>query len=130
MLREILPCRAVRQRCRHLQPGSTVIWKIVADAGKHQLDFEPPDGTGPTAVICYTLNLFLQQTLEQWNKIFMICNGIVLSSGIIFFIFGSAEVQKWNYPSVTEAGKVCPPVDKDKKELHAETFQADITIHL
>ncbi|GIY82311.1 putative inorganic phosphate cotransporter [Caerostris darwini] len=71
-----------------------------------------------------------KQTLEQWNKIFMICNGIVLSSGIIFFIFGSAEVQKWNYPSVTEEGKVCPPVDKDKKDLRAETFQADITIHL
>ncbi|GFU13535.1 hypothetical protein NPIL_435341 [Nephila pilipes] len=40
----------------------------------------------------------LKQTLEQWNKVFFISIGVVMSSGIIFLFFGSAEVQSWNFP--------------------------------
>ncbi|XP_055941828.1 putative inorganic phosphate cotransporter [Argiope bruennichi] len=40
-----------------------------------------------------------KQTLEEWNKIFFICIGIIMSSGIIFCVFGSAEVQPWNFPT-------------------------------
>ncbi|GIY75535.1 putative inorganic phosphate cotransporter [Caerostris darwini] len=39
-----------------------------------------------------------EQTIEQWNKVFFISIGVVMVSGIIFSLFGSAEVQEWNYP--------------------------------
>lgn len=37
-----------------------------------------------------------QQTIEQWHKTFIICIIVVLSSGVVFSIFGSAEIQSWN----------------------------------
>ncbi|CAL1293153.1 unnamed protein product [Larinioides sclopetarius] len=40
-----------------------------------------------------------EQSLEQWNKIYFISIAILMSSGIIFCLFGSAEVQPWNYVS-------------------------------
>lgn len=46
-----------------------------------------------------------EQTLEQWNKIFMLCIALIMSSGIIFCLFGSADVQSWNYPENEEVDK-------------------------
>ncbi|XP_054723667.1 sialin-like isoform X2 [Uloborus diversus] len=38
-----------------------------------------------------------EQTVEQWTIFFIICIAIVLSSSIFFVLFGSAEVQSYNY---------------------------------
>ncbi|GFT52754.1 vesicular glutamate transporter 2.2 [Nephila pilipes] len=39
-----------------------------------------------------------EQTSEQWNKIFMLCIALIMSLGIIFCVFGSADIQSSNYP--------------------------------
>ncbi|XP_055933981.1 putative inorganic phosphate cotransporter isoform X3 [Argiope bruennichi] len=70
-----------------------------------------------------------QQTLEQWNKIFFMCIGIVLSSGIFFCIFGSAEVQPWNYTSSEDENKAYS-VENERKEFEEMGHPVDSTIHL
>lgn len=41
--------------------------------------------------------LTTNETLGEWHSVFWISFAIVISSGIIFIIFGSAEVQAWNF---------------------------------
>ncbi|XP_055942590.1 putative inorganic phosphate cotransporter isoform X2 [Argiope bruennichi] len=67
-----------------------------------------------------------KQTIEQWNNIFWICIGITMSSGIIFCVFGSAEVQPWNDPSTETKHKT---ESKDTLELDSE-YQMDIVTHM
>ncbi|CAL1293171.1 unnamed protein product [Larinioides sclopetarius] len=38
-----------------------------------------------------------EQTLAQWNNIFFMCTGVIMSAGVVFYAFGSAEVQAWNF---------------------------------
>ncbi|GBN42764.1 Putative inorganic phosphate cotransporter [Araneus ventricosus] len=38
-----------------------------------------------------------EQTLAQWNNIFFMCTAVIMSAGIVFYAFGSAEVQPWNF---------------------------------
>ena len=40
---------------------------------------------------------FFQQTLEQWNKVFFLSIGIVMSSAIAFIFFGTVKIQAWNF---------------------------------
>ncbi|GBN69743.1 Vesicular glutamate transporter 2, partial [Araneus ventricosus] len=63
-----------------------------------------------------------QQTLEQWNKIFLMCIGIVFSSGILFCVFGSAEVQPWNYASDEDGN--------NREEFEEMEHYVDAAIHL
>lgn len=42
------------------------------------------------------------QTLEEWNQIFIISIVLSMVSGIVFCLFGSAEVQEWNSPSTSD----------------------------
>ena len=44
-----------------------------------------------------TFLFFLQQTLEQWNKVFFIGIGVVMFSKITFVVFGSSKNQPWNF---------------------------------
>lgn len=56
------------------------------------------------------------QTIEQWNKVFFITIGVVLSSGIVFAVFGSAEVQPWNYVEEDDLKKEERRTDEDVNE--------------
>ncbi|XP_035224153.1 putative inorganic phosphate cotransporter isoform X2 [Stegodyphus dumicola] len=71
------------------------------------------------------------QTTEQWNKVFLISVIVVLSSGIFFFFFGSAEIQPWNFSS--EELSKCNTVTC-KKETNLERkendFNSDIINHI
>ncbi|GFY43315.1 vesicular glutamate transporter 2.2 [Trichonephila inaurata madagascariensis] len=71
-----------------------------------------------------------EQTLEQWNKIFMMCIALIMSSGIIFCVFGSADVQSWNYPENEETDK--KPTKENKVEGSVETTEKpmDAVVHL
>ncbi|CAL1293116.1 unnamed protein product [Larinioides sclopetarius] len=71
-----------------------------------------------------------EQTFEQWNKIFMICTGLVLSSGIIFWVFGSAEVQPWNYPTTDDSNNKGSKDQEKMKELEEAENQSIAVIHL
>lgn len=42
------------------------------------------------------------QTLEQWHKIFIISIVVSLGTGIIFLLFGSADVQPWSKKAVDD----------------------------
>ncbi|GFS32385.1 uncharacterized protein NPIL_486751, partial [Nephila pilipes] len=42
--------------------------------------------------------LTTHETLVEWHSVFWISLAVVGSSGFIFIIFGSAEVQPWNFP--------------------------------
>ncbi|XP_055624146.1 sialin-like isoform X2 [Toxorhynchites rutilus septentrionalis] len=37
-----------------------------------------------------------KNTMEEWRNVFLISAGIYVISGIIFIVFGSGKVQKWN----------------------------------
>ncbi|XP_063709262.1 sialin-like [Culicoides brevitarsis] len=54
-----------------------------------------------------------QSTFEQWSKIFWIGGGVYIIPAIIFMIFGSGEVQKWNDLSESR--------EKDKKIIERYT---------
>ncbi|KAF8787741.1 Sialin like protein [Argiope bruennichi] len=43
------------------------------------------------------------ETLSEWRIVFWINLGVVGSSGLIYTLFGSAEVQSWNYSEVEQA---------------------------
>ncbi|GBN19108.1 Putative inorganic phosphate cotransporter [Araneus ventricosus] len=47
----------------------------------------------------------VEESLEQWNKIFLLCIAFVMSSGILFCLFGSAEVQPWNFPTTEDVDR-------------------------
>lgn len=38
----------------------------------------------------------LQKTLSRWSKVFYLSGAICIITGLIFIIFGSSKVQKWN----------------------------------
>lgn len=40
----------------------------------------------------------LQQSVGQWQKVFWIATGMLVSSGIIYILFAKSEVQPWNNP--------------------------------
>ncbi|GFU17322.1 hypothetical protein NPIL_486321 [Nephila pilipes] len=57
------------------------------------------------------------QTLEEWNQIFFISIALLIASGIIFCMFGSAEVQPWNSPPTDETDKKSPQESKEKNQI-------------
>ncbi|KAF8787708.1 putative inorganic phosphate cotransporter like protein [Argiope bruennichi] len=70
-----------------------------------------------------------EQTLEQWNKVFFVSIGVVMTSGIIFSIFGSAEVQEWNFPKVKDSGSY-DGKSKDKLNYENSIDFNDAITHL
>ncbi|GFT22746.1 vesicular glutamate transporter 2.2 [Nephila pilipes] len=71
-----------------------------------------------------------EQTLEQWNKIFMLCIALIMSSGIIFCVFGSADVQSWNYPENEESDKNHSDEKKIEKPTEVIAQSIDAVVHL
>lgn len=45
------------------------------------------------------------QTIGQWNKVFLIASSILFVTGVIFTIFGSAKVAKWNFKQPAAANQ-------------------------
>ncbi|XP_054267712.1 vesicular glutamate transporter 2-like [Macrosteles quadrilineatus] len=39
---------------------------------------------------------FNNQTLERWKLVFLITSGMLISSGIVYVLFASSELQSWN----------------------------------
>lgn len=37
-----------------------------------------------------------KSTFEEWTKIFWIGGGVYIVPALVFMVFGSGEVQKWN----------------------------------
>ncbi|GFY44207.1 vesicular glutamate transporter 2 [Trichonephila inaurata madagascariensis] len=58
-----------------------------------------------------------EQTLEQWNKIFLMCIGLTMSSGIFFCIFGSADVQPWNYSNEETKKRIFELLYNDEDDI-------------
>ncbi|GBN55623.1 hypothetical protein AVEN_348-1 [Araneus ventricosus] len=46
------------------------------------------------------------ETLSEWRIVFWINLGIVGSSGLVYALFGSADIQSWNYPEIEHSGEV------------------------
>lgn len=40
----------------------------------------------------------MQSTIDEWSSIFLIGGLVYVGTAIIFIIFGSVEIQKWNTP--------------------------------
>ncbi|GFY68289.1 hypothetical protein TNIN_304751 [Trichonephila inaurata madagascariensis] len=59
--------------------------------------------------------LTTNETLGEWHSVFWITFAVVLSSGFVFIIFGSAEVQPWNFPE----GKPLMKKITDEKKINA-----------
>ncbi|KAG8182752.1 hypothetical protein JTE90_023392 [Oedothorax gibbosus] len=66
-------------------------------------------------------NLTENQTIEEWQIVFFISIAIVLSCGLIFNIFGSAEIQPWNDPESQDKLKAM------EKEFELENSKSSVT---
>ncbi|GBO43168.1 hypothetical protein AVEN_267518-1 [Araneus ventricosus] len=71
-----------------------------------------------------------EESLEQWNKIFLICIAIILSSGVLFCLFGSADVQPWNFPSTDDSERNSPKDESLKSGSKECTLSEETSIHL
>ncbi|GFY68792.1 vesicular glutamate transporter 1 [Trichonephila inaurata madagascariensis] len=75
-------------------------------------------------------NLFLvgimtkNQTLEEWNQIFIISIVLSITSGIVFCFFGSAEVQEWNEPSTSDTDNSNSQNNNNEKIEKGETLKS------
>nr|XP_015912585.1 uncharacterized transporter slc-17.2-like isoform X3 [Parasteatoda tepidariorum] len=66
-----------------------------------------------------------QQTPQQWNKVLYISAGVALSSGIIFNLFGSANLQNWNTP--TEENQQVEGIGKRRFEQNLEISPSSLS---
>jgi hypothetical protein len=41
----------------------------------------------------------LQQTLEQWQQVFWLAAVVSCCTYVFFHVFGTADIQAWNYPN-------------------------------
>ena len=48
----------------------------------------------------------VQETLEQWAIVFQICTAFYAVTGVVFFLFASADEQPWNRPKSSRANLV------------------------
>ncbi|XP_071526818.1 sialin-like isoform X2 [Panulirus ornatus] len=48
------------------------------------------------------------ETLEQWQSVFWMTAAIYMSTAMVFVIFGSTEIQPWNYKLEAEAERPTP----------------------
>lgn len=45
---------------------------------------------------CISHGLIFQNTINEWNQIFLISSALYVTSAITFMFFGSGQVQDWN----------------------------------
>lgn len=43
-------------------------------------------------------NIMFQQSLDSWRRVFAVTAGVSCSTYIAYQIFGTADIQAWNYP--------------------------------
>lgn len=60
------------------------------------------------------------QTIEQWNKFFLLSIGVVMASGVLFCIFGSANAQSWNYVKEKVPDKEEKSLERYKENTDSE----------
>lgn len=48
-------------------------------------------------IICKII-YFQQQSLDSWRRVFAVTAGVSCSTYIAYQIFGTADIQAWNYP--------------------------------
>lgn len=65
------------------------------------------------------------QGLEQWRNVFGVTAGIAIATYIVFQVFGTADIQKWNYPngSLPEketTKKMLPAISNNLHDIDAE----------
>ncbi|XP_035899092.1 putative inorganic phosphate cotransporter [Anopheles stephensi] len=67
----------------------------------------------PMAVAYFTKE---KNTMEEWKYVFLLTAGFYIVSGIVFIIFGSGKVQKWNEIKEQPTGEaVVEPEDRSVK---------------
>lgn len=71
-----------------------------------------PNLAGPVLAFCQTIHMsasFLsplvsgiivtnESSIEQWRKVFGVSSAIAILTYVVFQIYGTAEIQSWNYP--------------------------------
>lgn len=64
----------------------------------------------------YTCLLSSQETFENWKHVFLICSGMLISTGILYVLFCESTEQPWNNPDHKkgDAGKEMQPLQKDE----------------
>lgn len=61
-----------------------------------------------------------QRSLEQWRKVFWISAIVAAGTYVMFQIFGTADVQKWNYPEGRPQLEEDPSTEPLNGSLHPE----------
>lgn len=60
-----------------------------------------------------------QSTEEEWRKLFYVGAGLFIGSNIIFVLFGSGHVQKWNnIPDNTVVNDSLNTIEKNNKNAN------------
>lgn len=64
-----------------------------------------------------------QNTIENWNNVFILGSGLYIAPAIVFMFFGSGEVQPWNEP---DFGVVV--VDKSEANNSSNNVEANVPV--
>ncbi|XP_055596408.1 sialin [Uranotaenia lowii] len=89
-----------------------------------------PNLAGPVLAFAQTIHMtasFLQplatgimvtdaQNINQWQHVFAVSSIVAISCYLIFQFFGTAEIQKWNYPVTDERAEVTSNEDDEEDE--------------
>ncbi|RXG60092.1 Sialin [Armadillidium vulgare] len=85
-----------------------------------------PGWVSPIVVGALTYN---NQTFESWRKVFFIAGGIFIFDAIFFLIFGSGEVQDWNFYEEKKS-ETDEKIQSKSKEIFTLEIMPDKTSHL
>lgn len=55
------------------------------------------------------VKFYLQNSFEQWRPVFFVGASVYIVSAVFFILFGTANIQSWNFPKSDKT---------DSKDLH------------
>lgn len=58
--------------------------------------------------------LFFQTSLEQWRKVFSVACSVGVGTYFFFQVFGTSNIQPWNYPAETFPEEDTKPFNNKK----------------
>lgn len=73
---------------------------------------------------CDVLFITLQNSFEQWRPVFFVGASVYIVSAIFFIIFGTANIQPWNFPQDDKRdSKGDITRNGDAKDMHETTVK-------
>ncbi|XP_969878.2 sialin [Tribolium castaneum] len=72
---------------------------------------------------------FQNQTVKQWQKVFLVSTGMLISSGVLYVLFATSNLQTWNSPDIKQTKNESELISIKKiEEKEEEKNEQSITI--